>query len=182
LSVDPEYTILRMAYRRATLEAIKRVVSDTLSEKRLNALIGAMKSEGLIDVINMVTPEYENCVEYARTDKRVKDPEQYCLRRYPMRILTKLTEAGLIRLIELSYEHYRRFISPLLSCVEVAREFKNELGDNAVLVYDIDNETCVLATELINKELYLRVKGLPRWEAIPLVITYHRRKPRSSLI
>jgi len=175
MSVDPEYTVLRMAFKNSTLEEIKRVLSETLDDKRANALIGSLKSQGLIDVINITTEEYENCLQWASTDRRVKNPEEYCLRRYPMRIVVKITDAGVIKLIDKAYQHYARFISPLLACVEVTREFKQWIG-NGVMVYDVDNSTCQLATELINRELYLRVKDYPRWEGIPLVIVYHRRR------
>jgi len=174
LSVDPEYTVLRLSYRGATLEELKRALSLGLDDKRINSLIGAMKGEGLIDILNISTEEYDKCVERVSNDKRIKDPEKYCLRRYPMRILVKITEYGIVKLIEKAYQHYSRFISPLLACVEVAREFREWIGAG-VMVFDIDDNTCRLATELINRELYLRVRDYPRWESIPLVIVWQKR-------
>jgi len=178
MSVDPEYTVLRLAYHRRTLEEIKRLLTQGplgLDDKRVNSLIGAMRNAGLIDVVYETTQAYEDCLEEKSSDKRVKNPEEYCLKRHPLPIRITITEAGLVELINRAFQHYSRNMLPIKACVEVAREFKHAIGERALLVYDIDLKTCVLASELINRDLYLRVKDFTRWSDLPLVVVYHKR-------
>jgi len=178
MSVDPEYTILRLAFKKSTLEEIKRLLTQGpqgLDDKRVNSLIGAMRNAGLIDVAYETTQAYEDCLEEKSSDKRVKNPEEYCLKRHPLPIRITITEAGLVELINRAYQHYSRFTNTLRACVEVAREFKGAIGERALLVYDIDIKTCVLASELINRDLYLKVRNFTRWSDLPLVVVYHKR-------
>ena len=66
-------------------------VSSILDKKELR-LLRLLEKCNLIVIEEKVTPEFANCLEKVKKDKRVKNKKKYCAERYPIDIIVKPTQ------------------------------------------------------------------------------------------
>jgi hypothetical protein len=97
-------------------------VSSVLDRRELRLLRLLQKCD-LIAIEEKITPEYVNCIEQIKGDKRVKNKKKYCLERYPVDIVIRPTQ----RWIELYRQDiangtppiYGYTASALLECIRL---------------------------------------------------------------
>lgn len=49
------------------------------------------------------SPEYRECVEKAKNDKRVKNPNKHCIKKHPASIVVDVTDSGKVKYAHLVY-------------------------------------------------------------------------------
>lgn len=93
---------LLVKYQELDLRELKIKVLHTepaLSEKMLNLKLNVLKDLGYIVFSEDQSDEYKKCVEEKSKDKRVKNAETYCRKKYPSTIIVKITDNGKIKYV-----------------------------------------------------------------------------------
>jgi hypothetical protein len=87
----PEEKIIYLFSRHNFKPLSYLYVSSVLDKKELRLLRLLQKCD-LIVVEEKITPEYVNCLEQVKGDKRIKNKKKYCLERHPVDIVVKPTQ------------------------------------------------------------------------------------------
>jgi hypothetical protein len=66
-------------------------ISSILDKKELR-LLKLLEKCNLLVIEEKITPEYVNCLEEIKKDKRIKNKKKYCLERFPLDIVIKPTQ------------------------------------------------------------------------------------------
>lgn len=102
---DPIYfTLFILLKHRGKLESdtleLKLMYSFNFSSKESRRWVAMMEDRGLIHIEREYSPEYSKCLETAKEDKRIKDPQKYCGRKYPSVNIIMITSRGLAYYID----------------------------------------------------------------------------------
>ena len=103
-----------------------------LSTKEINKMILRMKKAGLIDVKEVETKEYKQCVEEYNNKKTVKNPYITCKKKYPVDITISITETGEIAYIQSVYCLSLALGDSRLTALENMKMVEEELGVKTV--------------------------------------------------
>jgi len=65
---------------------------STILDKRELKLLKLLEKCNLITIEEKITPEFTDCLEQIKSDKRIKNKKKYCAQRYPIDIIVKPTQ------------------------------------------------------------------------------------------
>ena len=102
---DPVYTALFILIKhRGKIETdqleLKLSYLYNLSFQEVRRWLGMMLNRGLIHIEKEYTEEYIRCLEEVKENKRIKNKESYCGRKYPNPNIIMITSRGLVYYID----------------------------------------------------------------------------------
>jgi len=99
-SLEQYILFLLVKYNELDLRELKIKIlreEPSLSDKLLSYQLNLLLEDGYIEIKEEQSDMYKKCVEQKSNDKRVKNVDSYCKKRYPSRIVVRITDAGKVK-------------------------------------------------------------------------------------
>ena len=83
-------TLVYLARRR--IEYVDMLLFSLLGldKRTANTLLLLLEKAGYVSVEKKESKEYKKCLKTAKKDKRIKNPEKYCMQKHPIDVVVKL--------------------------------------------------------------------------------------------